>query len=119
MNYEDLVASLNQNAEKTLRPVSLTLPGIGTVYVRKRTVLEYEQMSDMRKAVAEGASEELKPVGVLATSLARYLCDEEGKRFTFEQQKTLAEVLSKQPEEVLQRILGATDGDGKEDTPGK
>lgn len=118
MKLEELLARLEENAQTLVKPVPLTLAGIGTIYVRKRTVKEFEEMAQVR------AAERDKPVdpeaaatvnvGLFGPSLARLLCEEDGKRFSPEQEAALAAVLAKQPEEIFHRIIEATDGQIKD-----
>jgi hypothetical protein len=80
---------------------------VGTIYVRRRTVLEFEQMAAL-KAQADAGS-----LGIFAPSVARLLCDEEGKRFSPNVEAALAELIAKQPEDVFHQIVNASDGGPK------
>lgn len=121
MEFEDLVKNLETNAA-TVRPVKVTVPGIGTLYVRKRTVLEYEQMSDVRVAMANKDKEQeaagqstVEKSGILAAAVARLLCKEDGSRFTSDQEQQLAVLISQQPDNVFHAIINASDGKQEEE----
>lgn len=110
MKLEELLARLEENAQSVVKPVALPLAGIGTIYVRKRTVKEFEEMAQVRAADKDKPVGEDKGVGLFGPSLARLLCDEDGKRFPPDQEAALAAALAKQPEDVFHRIVEATDG---------
>lgn len=107
MKVEELLAKLEENASATQKPNTVEIPNVGTVYVRKRTVLEYEQMATL-KAGAGGQDN-----GLFAPSIARLLCDENGKRFDINTENALAELLARQPEDVFHAIVNASDGERK------
>ena len=50
MKLEELLAKLEENAQFINKPVTVMLPGIGNIYVRKRTVKEFEEMAAVRVA---------------------------------------------------------------------
>lgn len=108
MNVEDLLAKLEENAGTVERPISVDVPGVGTLYVRKRTVLEFEQMATVREANVDS------PNGFFAPSVARLLCDEQGKRFPLDVQERLVGLLARQPESVFHAIINAADGRGEQ-----
>lgn len=112
MNLEELIARLEENAQTLVKPVPLTLAGIGTIYVRKRTVKEFEEMAQVRAADRDKQIDD-KGVGLFGPSLARLLCDENGKRFLPDQEAALAVVLAKQPEDVFHKIVDAADSQAK------
>lgn len=114
MEFDAFVKSLEQNAS-TVRPIAVEVAGIGTLYVRKRTVLEYEQMSDVRKAFfkeeTEGEEESPeKKSGILAASVVRLLCKEDGTRYEPLQEQKLAALFAKQPDDVFHALINAADG---------
>lgn len=109
MKVEELLAKLEENASATQRPNTVEIPNVGTIYVRKRTVLEYEQMATLQKQVEAGG----QTFGLFAPSIARLLCDENGKRFDINTENALAELLSRQPEDVFHAIINASDGERK------
>lgn len=104
MDVDDLLKQLEINAGTVERPISVTVPGVGVLYVRKRTVLEFEQMAAVREANADS------PNGFFAPSVARLLCDEQGKRFAPDVQEKLIGLLARQPEAVFHAIINAADG---------
>lgn len=108
MNVEELLANLEKNADAVVRPNSVDIPGVGVLYVRKRTVLEFEQMAAVREANADS------PNGFFAPSVARLLCDEQGKRFPPDVQERLISLLARQPESVFHAIVNAADGRGEQ-----
>lgn len=119
MDFQALVEGLEQVAAN-VKPIPVPIPGIGTLYIRKRTVLEYEEMSDIRRLFSDedNESSEKKP-GMLAISLARLLCKQDGSRYSLEEQKKLAPVLAKQPEDVFHKLLNASDDNPVENIKGK
>lgn len=109
MNIQELMARLEDNASNQSKPVSVQIDGLGTIYVRKRTVREFEEMASVnRDKDVTGMSKE--PNGVFAPSLSRLLCDEKGARFPAEHADQLVDLLAKQPEDVFHAIINATDG---------
>ena len=106
MNYQELMAKLQANAEAFVKPGFVDVDGIGRIYVRKRTVAEFE-------AMAEAKEGETNKFGI---GLSRLLCDENGRRFSEEEQKALAEVLAIQPQEIFHKLIAASDGTKKEET---
>ncbi|MCC6489144.1 MAG: hypothetical protein IT364_16715 [Candidatus Hydrogenedentes bacterium] len=104
MDIEELLKQLEVNAGTVERPIAVAVPGVGTLYVRKRTVLEFEQMATVREANADS------PNGFFAPSVARLLCDEQGKRFPLDVQERLIALLARQPETVFHAIVNAADG---------
>ena len=106
MQVEELLAKLEENASAAQKPVTVEIPNVGTVYVRKRTVLEYEQMATLQKQVEASGQDN----GLFAPSIARLLCNEEGKRFDIKTENALAKALAGQPEEVFHAIVNASDG---------
>lgn len=108
--FENLLARLQENANAAVKPIAVEIPGIGKVYVRKRTVLEFEEMAEFRKSLQEDSEEGGAKLGLFAPSLARLLCDEAGNRFTADEEKQLAAILVRQPEDVFHAILAASDG---------
>lgn len=106
MKVEELLARLEANASAAQQPVQIEIPNVGMIYVRKRTVLEYEQMATL-KAQTEASGQD---TGLFAPSVARLLCDENGKRFDLTTEAALAQLLARQPEEVFHAIINASDG---------
>ena len=107
MTIEELLQRLQENAATAAKPVSVVLDGIGTVYVRKRTIREFEQIASLK------LNENKDVAGMFAPSVARLLCDEEGNRFPEEHAATLAALIAAQPDDVFQKIMEATDGTAK------
>lgn len=97
---EELLASLEANAERASKPVAIEVDGVGTMYVRRRTVAEFEDM-----ATVNGN----EPGGKFGPALARLICDESGTRLPQEHRDRLAELLARQPEAVFHKIIGAAD----------
>lgn len=119
MSPQELIAALESNAERTRKPVAITYDGIGTLYVRRRTVAEFESMADLKPEIgADGKPMKTEQFG---PALAHLLCDEEGNRFDAETTKVLAKLLSSQPDELFHRIVEASNGGPKpkEDEAGK
>lgn len=118
MEFDDIVKSMETNAA-TVRPIKVDVPGIGALYVRRRTVLEYEQMSDVRLAfnqeTEDGEQTPTQKTGILAAAVARLLCKEDGSRFTSEQEQQLAVLISKQPDGVFHALINASDGKQEEE----
>lgn len=110
MKLEELLAKLQDNAATAAKPVAVEVDGVGTVHIRRRTVLEFEQIAALKLTENKG------PAGIFAASLARLLCDEEGNRFPAAEADTLAALLSQQPDDVFQKLMEATDGGKKETT---
>lgn len=108
MDVKELLKRLEENAAVLLKPVQVEIEGIGTLYVRRRTVLEFEQMSRL----AEG---EQAKNGMFAPAVVRLLCDEEGHRFNEKDQAALAAALSRQPEHVFHKLIEASDGRAKKE----
>ena len=110
MNIDDLLAKLEANAEQFAKPTAVEVTGIGTVYVRRRTVGEFEEM-----AAVNGA----EPSGKFGPALARLLCDENGARLPAEYRDRLAALLARQPETVFHQLVEASDGtEKKAEAPG-
>lgn len=103
MNIEDLKTALKANAEKAHKPVAVEVPGVGTIYVRRRTVTEFEQLA----AIAEG---QVNGSGKFGPALARLLTDENGDRLPAEHRQELGHLLADQPETVFHQLLAAADG---------
>lgn len=126
MKLEELLAKLEENAQFITKPNTAVLPGIGIVYVRKRTVKEFEEMAAVRAAERNKEGQDSKdaktdPVGLFGPSLAQLLCDEQGNRFSAKDEAALAAILAKQPEDVFHAITEAADGKSqaaKEPVPG-
>lgn len=110
MSPEELIAAFEVNAT-TVKPVAVLVPNVGTVYVRKRTIDEFEELAGTGEENVEGEP----PKKRFAPSLASMLCDENGHRYPDEVQKKLAELLSKQPHEVFTTLVEASDGKKKEE----
>lgn len=107
MDFQDLLKRFQDNVARTSRARKLEIPGVGLMYVRRRTVLEYEQMNDLRRKLREGKAD---TAGVLGISLARLLCDENGNRFGDDEEIELGKVIARCPEEVMNMILAVADG---------
>lgn len=105
MNYKDLMTALQARADEFAKPVGIDVDGIGRIFVRKRTVAEFEAMADM----------EDKGQGKFALALSRILCEESGARFQPEQRDALSVVLARQPEHTFHDIMNASDGLKKEE----
>jgi len=103
---DDLIARLRVSAATVASPILVEVPGLGALYVRKRTVKEFEDMAIVGKP-KDGDPEYS---GVFASSIVRLLCDETGKRFTVQQEAVLIPLLAKQPEAVFHAIVDASDG---------
>jgi hypothetical protein len=104
MNYKELMANLKANAQSFAKPAMIEVPNIGKIYVRKRTIAEFEAMAELKDSGTEGK---------FAGSLARLLCDEAGQRFPPEECKELAKLLALQPEAIFHSIVDAADGGEK------
>lgn len=115
MNPEQLLAAFERNAERKGTPKSVEIEGIGTVFVRLRTVKEFEEM-----AQAEPDKQGDEGPGRFALALARMLCDESGNRYPLDIQSRLADLLARQPERVFRQITEAADAGEKapEDSAG-
>ena len=109
MKIEDLVARLESNAVAASTPVQVDVPGLGVLYVRKRTVKEFEAMA----SISGANSDEKNEIGVFGPSIVRLLCNEDGTRFTASEEKLLGPLLSKQPEDVFHAIVEASDGNSR------
>jgi hypothetical protein len=92
-----MLAALAANAARVRPPVEVILAGVGTLYVRAVTVEEFEKLE-----AAEGSA--------LAAGLARALCDENGERLPKEVLDRFAEVLAKQPTQVMHAMLDGVRG---------
>lgn len=103
MDITELLKKLEENTT-VIKPVAVDIPGLGTLYIRRRTVFEFEQMSTLK--TGEGAGKN----GVFAPALARLLCDENGQRFGSEHEAVLVSLLAQQPEEVFHKLIEASDG---------
>lgn len=115
MQVEELLAKLEANASAAQQPISVEIPNVGTVYVRKRTVWEYEQMATIKAQTEAGGQD----TGLFAPSAVRLLCDENGKRFDLKTEAALAQLLARQPEDVFHLIVNAADGVRKVEEPTK
>lgn len=113
MKIEELLARLDANASALAKPVAVEIPNVGTMYVRRRTVLEYEQMATLKTQAEAGKLAN----GLFAPSVARLLCDENGNRFDAATEDALTQLLSRQPEEVFHIIVNASDGVRKVEEP--
>lgn len=94
MNLQELRAALAQ-VKVSVAPV--TIPGVGTMFVRALTVAEVE---DEEAPTGDKAADKK---GRLARSAMRLLCDAEGNRMSFEPSDI--DLFRAQPWEVLQKIL--------------
>lgn len=101
MTAEELIAALQANADRFEAPVAVEVANVGTVYVRRRTVAEFEAMAELK--VQEGG-------GKFGPALARLLCDEHGQRYPGEVADKLSKVLQRQPETVFHALIEAADG---------
>jgi len=105
MNYKELMAALQVRADEFAKPIAVDIEGIGRIFVRKRTVAEFEAMADM----------EDKGHGKFAPALARIICEGSGARFPAEQRDQIAALLALQPEATFHTIISASDGTGKQE----
>ena len=105
MDADKLVAALAANAERARKPIAVELKGVGTIYVRRRTVAEFE--SDSADAAKEGDS-------VLSRTIAALICDENGKRYDEDVVSQLVELFAKQPDDIWREVMRAANGDGPE-----
>lgn len=103
MDIELLKTALKANAEKAHKPIAVEVAGV-TIYVRRRTVSEFEQLA----AVAEAG--QMNGSGKFGPALARLLTDENGDRLPAEHSKELGHLLADQPESVFHQLLAAADG---------
>ena len=110
MDITELLKKLEENTT-VIKPVAVDVPGLGTLYIRRRTVFEFEQMSTLKTGESAGEN------GVFAPALARLLCDENGQRFGAEHEATLISLLAQQPEEVFHKLIEATDGRTTKEDP--
>jgi hypothetical protein len=94
MNLQELRAAL---AQVKIAVAPVTIPGVGTMFVRALTVAEVED----EEAPAGDKPADRK--GRLARSAMRLLCDAEGNRLAFEPEDT--DLFRTQPWEVLQKIM--------------
>ncbi len=104
MNIPELLAALQANADKAHRPIAVPVEGIGTIYIRRRTVVEFEELAAAKEEPVVNGS------GKFGPALARLLCDENGDRFPPEHRDQLARLLAVQPEAVFYQIRDAADG---------
>ena len=94
----DLLARLESNR---LKPVSVEVPGLGTLYVMPLTVADVDTP---KPAPAEGEPEDLGN----ARAVMRVMCDESGERFG--DNPELLALLRKQPWQVLNKLSNAATG---------
>lgn len=103
MNREDLIAAMQITASP--RPIAITVPNWGTVYVKPPTVEEVDANTD----------DNAKPGDVdrkrrLARAAARVICDEQGQRLFDPQNDADVTLLAVQPWAMLQLVLAGADG---------
>lgn len=106
MNIDDLFTALKDNAEKAHKPIPVPIDGLGTIYIRRRTVVEFEELA----AASKEDPEPVNGAGKFGPALARLLCDENGDRFPLEHRDKLAHLLAAQPEAVFYQLRDAADG---------
>lgn len=108
MDLNDLMAKLEANAVKAHQPVAVEIDGVGTMYVRRRTVLEFEQMASLIEA-----GEAVNGHGKFGIALERLITDEKGDRIPEKHRERVAGLLASQPESVFHKLLAAADGTEK------
>lgn len=85
------------------KPIAVTVPKWGTVYVRQVTVAEVDEQA----ADTEDAGNKSR----LARGACRVLCDEVGKRLFDPNDKADVALLASQPWPLLRKVLSASDGE--------
>lgn len=114
MQVEELLAKLDANASSISKPIAVPIENVGVLYVRKRTIEEFELMAGIKEPTEDAAKSGATKTGALfASSVARLLCDEEGRRYPLDVQAKLLVLMEKQPEEVFHALIAAADGKRK------
>lgn len=103
MNRADLIAAMQITASP--RPVPVTTPNWGVVFVKPPTVEEVDANTD--DAAKPGGDDKTRR---LARAAARVICDEEGTRLFDPSSKDDVDLLAVQPWAMLQLILAGADG---------
>ncbi len=103
MNRADLIAAMQITASP--RPVPVTTPNWGVVFVKPPTVEEVDANTD---EIAKPGGEDKKRR--LARAAARVICDEQGARLFDPANQEDIDLLAVQPWAMLQLILAGADG---------
>lgn len=103
MNREDLIAAMQITASP--RPVPVSTPSWGVVFVKPPTVEEVDANTD-----DNGKPGEVDRKRRLARAAARVICDEQGQRLFDPLNEGDVTLLAVQPWAMLQLILAGADG---------
>lgn len=103
MDRAALIAAMQAVAAE--KPVAVTVPKWGTVYVRQLTVAEVDAQS------ADTADKGDK--NRLARGACRVLCDEHGQRLFDPDDATDVALLASQPWALLRQVLSTSGGDAE------
>lgn len=101
MDRAALIAAMKVTAAE--KPVAVTVPKWGEVYVRQLTVAEVDEQS----ADTDAKEDKHK----LARAACRVLCDENGDRIFDPASKDDVSLVASQPWSILRKVLSASDGD--------
>jgi len=100
MTRDELIAAMRATAAP--KPVSVTVPGWGTMYVKPPTVGEVDEASD-------AAEPEDGKKNRFARGAARLICDADGARVFDPLNVDDVLLLAAQPWSMLQRVMEAAD----------
>lgn len=112
MDRNALIAAMELTAAE--KPIAVTVPKWGTVYVRQVTVAEVDEQSADTGDAADGDAGKPKDKMRLARGACRVLCDEFGVRLFDSNKPEDVALIAKQPWPLLRQVLAASDP-----TPGK
>ena len=99
MDRNALIAAMEVTAAE--KPIAVTVPKWGLVYVRQVTVAEVDEQS----ADTDAADDKNK----IARGACRVLCDETGVRLFDPKSATDVALLARQPWPLLRAVLSASD----------
>lgn len=102
MTFDELKAAFAANADRVRAPIPVPLEGVGTVYVRRATIDDFEDLA------ANPTPDGEKRFG---RGLSRLMCKETGERYSAQEAAELAELLRGQPEEQFTKIKNAATGE--------
>lgn len=112
MNREELLQGMRALAE--VKPMPVTVPKLGTVYVKPRTLEEVDSDSE-HEASEQEKDKSSNRHRRLARAVAHVVCDENGARIIDPLNDEEIELLCVQPYYVLRKILNAAGGEGEDE----
>ncbi len=104
-----LLKKAQEKAARVEKPVAVDVPGIGQLYVRPRLMGERD---------AADEAQQKGDFDAVCLSVARLLCEADGKRKSAESIRDWASVFMRLPQGDIVQIGNAADGNTAETAPG-